>query len=650
MHGRDFYLRLLSHPFSVTAVSVDLLYNPFPKHPREAPEAESIKLAPMNFLQGSHNAHIEHMVNYHVEGGFQAHVSVINPEQRSLFDILRPITDASHTRDRKRSPPDSFCFPGTRLQVVKNVNGWAKSEITSDAEPHEVCNTSEREDRPVISFFFFRNAGDRGRIWRLATTLASQMASVIPQTEPFIREAVQANPALLMQDEGGVSLQARMQCLVYAPFRAVVRKKKRVRALTQGPFLIVLDGLDECENKDEVQELIDGMLEFFSGNPLIPLRVFITSRVEQHIQSRLNVPAVKLDNLVDHCSNNDIATFLDILFEDGCRRNPVIRAYVQQHGEWPTQSDRRKLVEHIGGSFIFASVVFKFIMATNTEANDPPTPMDRLPLALEMNPGLDGLYTQTLTRSKHLPHFPDIISTIALLVTPIPTSGIAELLGIHTYEVVNALVNLQAIIQVPGTDSIPVTFCHTSLRDFLTSQSRSGGFFAHPSHHVRLFLRCLECHLKHLRQDPELTIPSRDSISTVAQYALKYSNRHLLHGRICFKLSDFDSAIHLYREGIALQPSSLELMDGLAEVVRLRAHNTRSPMDWDEAISLYREALDLRPPPHPSRSDSLNTLGNALIDRYQFTGIMANLEEAISVYLWVMRLWAVIGAQALWPT
>ncbi|RXW22618.1 hypothetical protein EST38_g3240 [Candolleomyces aberdarensis] len=578
------------------------------------------------------------MVNYHVEGGFQAHVSVNRPEQRSLFDVLQPIIDASHTRDRKRSPPDSSCFPGTRIQVVKNVNSWAKSEITTPAEPHEVCDTSDREDRPVISFFFFRNAGDRSRIWRLATTLASQMAGVIPQTEPFIREAVQANPVLLMADEGGPSLRARMRCLVYAPFKAVVQRKKRVRALTQSPLLMALDGLDECDNKDEVQELIDGMLEFFNENPLIPLRVFITSRVEQHIQSRLNVPAVKLDNLADHCSDDDITTFLHILFEDGCRWNPVVQSYVQQHGEWPTKSDRRKLVKHIGGSFIFASVVFQFIMTTNTETNDLPTPMDRLPLALKMNPGLDGLYTQTLARSKHLPHFPDIISTIALLVEPLPTSGIAELLGIHTYEVVNALVNLQAIIQVPGTDNIPVTFCHTSFRDFLTTQSRSGGFFAHLSHHVRLFLRCLECQLKHLRQDPEFFIRSRVQISAVAHYAREYSYRHLYRGRSCFKLSEFNPAIQMCREGLALQPGTPELIENLASVVRLRAHNTRSLMDWDEAISLSRAVLELHPSPDPNRSNSFGNLGNALLDRYCNTCTTADLDEAISLYREALEL------------
>ncbi|KAJ2930645.1 hypothetical protein H1R20_g6447, partial [Candolleomyces eurysporus] len=596
-----------------------------------------------------------HLVNYQVEGAFHQHASLISAEQRSLFDILQPITDASHTRNRKRSPPDSACFPGTRLRAVRKVNRWARRDITTDSEPHmrwmhgyvgsgkssisqEVCDTSKREDRPVVSFFFFRNAGDRSKIGRLATTLASQMAAAIPQTEPFIREAVQRNSALLSPPGESVSLQDQMQCLVYEPFKALVRRKKRVRSLAQGPFLIVLDGLDECDDKDEVQDLIDGMLVFFNDNPLIPLRVFITSRVEEHIRSRLNVPAVRLDNLVDHCSDDDIATFLHILFEDGCGRNSVVQAYVRQHGQWPTQSDRRKLVKHIGGSFIFASAVFKFIMTMNTEASYPPTPMDRLPLALEMNPGLDGLYAQTLARSKHLPHFFDIISTIALLSAPLSTSAIAELLGIHIYEVVNVLVNLQAIIQVPGTDDIPVTLCHTSLRDFLTTQSRSGDLFAHPSHHVRLLLCSLECELKYLRQDPELFVCSGKQIPTVADYAYRYLHDHLNGGQGCFKPSEYSSALRLCREALALQPGIPEPIEVLANVFRDCAGQIGSLTDLDKAISLHREALQLRPSPHPDRSFSLDNLGHALLDRHWLTGTMADLEEAISVYRKALEL------------
>ncbi|KAJ2930667.1 hypothetical protein H1R20_g6430, partial [Candolleomyces eurysporus] len=464
------------------------------------------------------------------------------------------------------------------------------------------------------------------------------MAAVIPQTEPFIREAVQANQALLTPNEGGVSLRTRMQCLVYAPFKAVVQMKKKGRALTRGPFLIVLDGLDECDNKDEVQELINGMLMFFNENPLIPLRVFITSRVEEHIKSRLDVPAVMLDNLVDHCSDDDIATFLQILFEDACSRNLVVRTYVQKHREWPNRSDKRKLVEHIGGSFIFASAVFKFIMATNAEGGHAPTPMDRLPLALKMNPGLDGLYTQTLSRSMHLPHFSNIISTIALLQEPLPISGIAELLGIETYEVVNVLVNLQAIIQVPGTDDIPVTLCHTSLRDFLTTQSRSGDFFAHPSHHVRIYLLCLEHGLKVLREDPSLFIDSGKRISAVTDYDLDYSILHMEFGRGCFEPTEYDSAIHLCRERLAIQPDDPRLITTLAVAVHRRADQTESVTGLEEAISLYRGALELRPSPHPNRSYSLNNLGSALLDRHRRIESIADLEEAISLHREALEL------------
>ncbi|RXW16952.1 hypothetical protein EST38_g8911 [Candolleomyces aberdarensis] len=227
----------------------------------------------------------------------------------------------------------------------------------------------------------------------------------------------------------------QMQRLVYEPLKAAARRGP-VGSLAGHPFLIVIDGLDECNNKDEVEDLIDSMLAFFNENPFLPLRVFITSRVEQHIQSRLNVPGVHLDNLVNHCSDDDIIAFLDVLFQDARRRNPVIQAYMQEHGEWPTPREKQKLVEHIGGSFIFASAVFKFIMGSDASDNHPTTPMDRLPLTLKMNPGLDELYAQVLARSEHIPHFHDITSTIALLEAPLPTSGIAELLGISTYEMI----------------------------------------------------------------------------------------------------------------------------------------------------------------------------------------------------------------------
>ncbi|KAJ2929022.1 hypothetical protein H1R20_g8069, partial [Candolleomyces eurysporus] len=250
-------------------------------------------------------------------------------------------------------------------------------------------------------------------------------------------------------------------------------------SLTTGPYIIVIDGLDECEDRRGVEEFIDHMLDFFQRNPAIPLRIFIASRIEQHIRIRLEVDGVRLGNLDTRSPRKDVDRFLQASFQTVLKKDRVIRAYIRTRGEWPTKRDMVKLKNHIGDSFVLAATIFKYIVQPATE-DDASTPMDRLPRALEMN-GLDGLYAQTLSRSQHLPHFREVISAIALLWEPLPIVGIADLLTIEAFEVVRVLLNLQAIVHVPGTDEEgEVTVCHTSLRDFLTTSGRSGRFFVPP--------------------------------------------------------------------------------------------------------------------------------------------------------------------------
>ncbi|KAJ2914033.1 hypothetical protein MD484_g6367, partial [Candolleomyces efflorescens] len=442
------------------------------------------------------------------EARYSAPVGALNLRQHEAFDVdnelndlLAPIPDASYTRNRKTSPPDSDCFPGTREDVIAGITGWADSPVLFSIRVPRVywthgyvgCGKSSisqavsqkygRKGRLLASFFFYRNSGDRSRMIKFAVTLASQMVAAIPSTGKFVKAAVKADPALLTRE---VSLATQLEQLVYKPLIAVLKRGLIFKTLFNGPFLVVIDGLDECEDKDDVREFIEHLLDFFKRYPLIPLRFFVTSRVEQHIKESLDVKDVRLDDLVAHGSDEDILIFLEASFLLRSQRDPVIAAYTQTHGQWPTRLDMETLAHHIGGSFIFASALFKYIVGYS---DDGLTPMTRLPLTLNMNPGLDGLYTFTLARSQHLPHFSYLISTIALLFEPLPITGIAALLGLQTFEVLHILVNLQAIIHIPGTDELPLTFCHTSFRDFLTTERRSGAFFAPPSHHLHLAYR-----------------------------------------------------------------------------------------------------------------------------------------------------------------
>ncbi|RXW13791.1 hypothetical protein EST38_g12059 [Candolleomyces aberdarensis] len=357
----------------------------------------------------------------------------------NLILRLNPIFDASHTRDRRASPPDSACCPGTRENVIQGIKSWADLEIVLSETPvvhvywfHgfagsgksaislEIAKIYAGSGRLLASYFFFRNAGDRSRMNRFAATLAAQMAAVVPATSPFIEAALNAEPGLLTP---GTSLTLQLERLVYEPFQAALNLGL---VLTNEPFLIVVDGLDECEDKRGVVDFIDHMLDFFERHPSIPLRFFIASRVEEHIRSRLDNDGVVLGNLDSHSADKDIEMFLEASFRHAAGKDRLIKSYIRANGQWPTKSHVNKLIKHIKGSFVLASTIFKFIVQPATE-EDPSTPMGRLPLALEMN-GLDSLYAQTLARSQHLPHFHNIISTIALLHYPQPIVGIAKLL------------------------------------------------------------------------------------------------------------------------------------------------------------------------------------------------------------------------------
>ncbi|RXW19600.1 hypothetical protein EST38_g6255 [Candolleomyces aberdarensis] len=431
------------------------------------------------------------------------------------------------------------------------------------------------------------------------------------------------NPSLLDCERGGVSFNMQMQCLVFRPFRMAWEGGFIPDAMAKDPFLIVVDGLDECKDKHEVQEFIKGLVAFCKENPKVPLRVFLTSRMERHIQCHLDVPGVYLENLVDLCTEDDITAFFESEVSKG---NEVIESYA---------SKKHALFEFSGGSFISALAAFQFILKRGAKGL-----IAHLPQSLKTDLGLDWLYAEILARSERLPHFLDIMSTLALLRRPLTVSEIAELLGIESYKVANVLVNLQAIIPIPATDSIPVSLYHTSLHSFLTTKRRSGRFFAHPSFHVHLFFSCLKRTLMRVRfrlpQDPFFIHPIHRS--PAVEYSFSFLMAHFKLGEAFFCLLDFDSAIPLLNEALDLSPYTTLFNDTLAEVQFGRFKRTSSISDLEQAISHFRETVQLRPVHHLDYPSSLGKLTDALIHHSQRMGSTTGLKEAISLCRKALRL------------
>lgn len=422
--------------------------------------------------------------------------------------------------------------------------GCGKSAI-SQALAEEFANRG----RLLGSFFFFRGSGDRSKIYRLAVTLAIQMSASIPSTAPLV-EAGMKTPGF-----EGMSAGDQLTLLIFEPLKQIIcgsssastlpesgndevkveepkpRSERRAWRRTifpplfkrrspgstlgpgdsatppqtprpasaqEDPFLIILDGLDECEDRIEAAHLIDAILRFVGQHPQVPLRLFIASRIEEHIRARIERPAVHIENVVDHPSSLDIENVCRHTFEQAAKETRVIRAYGQQ---WPSDEEISQLVSHAGGSFIFISTLLRYILDPEDMQRDGLTPMERLKLALDMNPGLDGLYTELLQSAKHISHFQEVVLTLALLKTPFPISCLARLLHLPSFKVVNVFVPLQSIIHVPeDDDKTEVTIFHSSLREFILDEARSHDIFPTAERHsCRINLAYEVCRIGYLR-------------------------------------------------------------------------------------------------------------------------------------------------------
>jgi hypothetical protein len=117
---------------------------------------------------------------------------------------------------------------------------------------------------------------------------------------------------------------------------------------------------------------------------------------------------------------------------------------------------------------------------------------------LQSHSGLDPLYTRVLQSALPSRHFTRVLQTIITITEPLSITDLSYILQIECGDVIHALQGVQSIIMVPEDNQQPVQLFHTSLRDFLTTQARSQGFFISPAaSHLRIAADCLAAMTAH---------------------------------------------------------------------------------------------------------------------------------------------------------
>jgi hypothetical protein len=394
-----------------------------------------------------------------------------------------------------------LCLKGTREGVLLDIEAWEAAEMNESVYwlkgvagcgkstiAQTFAERSAAKGKLGASFFCSRDYPDRRNLHLIFLTLAHDLAYWSADFKTALVPVIRANPNV--QDD---SLPVQIEKLLVRPFKQ-----------TGLSATIVVDALDECEDKEPVSEFLSALALHVDNMPTV--RFFITGRPEDRIRSGFKLPSLRTKELPLHdvdsaIVDSDIKSFIAYrLDEIATRRRQAIS------GQWPSDRDIAIILKKTSGLFIIASVILRFIDSPST------SPQKRLELIVEPQEstiyegrsGIDVLYHQIVSAGvEHAdeddPVFFDqlhlVVGSIVLALKPLPRASLAEILEMTPQDIWMILTHLHSVLVMPESESEPIRILHKSFADFITDKERcpdARHFVDAPRHHSELGIHCLK--------------------------------------------------------------------------------------------------------------------------------------------------------------
>ena len=401
------------------------------------------------------------------------------------------------------------CMKGTRRDVFFDLETWLQNEqdkqifwlnglagtgkSTIAQTFAEMCFA---DGKLGASFFCSK---DRSNLQSIFPTLAFQLAHHYPHFRRELLPVLGTSP-----DIGQESLTSQVEKLLIGPFQA-----------TNIPTLIIIDALDECQDKKPASALLSVLSRHVDEIPLV--KFFITSRPEPHIRSgfRLELlqPYIRVLNLHEvkpALVNSDIKLFLKAELTNIVK----IRSICNFAEDWPRSQDIDALCKKAAGFFIYASTVVKFVASQYHVPNERLALITSLPqdTSHEGKAGIDLLYTKVLEQAlcdvdqEFYLHFKSVVGAVLLIFHPLSINALADLLRNcgTPFRIYTTLRTLHSLLLIPNSTEDPVHIFHKSFPDFLMDKKRctDNRFFIHPPiHHREILLSCLNVMKQRLKKN-----------------------------------------------------------------------------------------------------------------------------------------------------
>ncbi|KAJ3564218.1 hypothetical protein NP233_g8438 [Leucocoprinus birnbaumii] len=421
---------------------------------------------------------------------------------RSVMDILHPYTNPDAAMDSSARDPPPKCHPGTRVEILEQLDEWlvnpsrerqmlwlygpagsGKSAIAQTFA--EMCAERDR----LGATFFFSRPNQRDKPETVIPSLAYQIAFYCSEYKSIVAQAIMDDPQLLRK-----AMHVQFKRLIVEPFSRLQAER---HASVRRPYLVVLDGLDECaglRSQCELVKLISELVRLKRGFPVIWL---LCSRPEAHLRHAFaRTPECgHLKLLLDEGSRDDVERYLRDSLAAIKDENPDIVPL-----DWPSE-DQVKIILHVAsGLFVIASVAIRYIDDPAAVLVNPVERLNALFAYLKHSASvgitsplaaLDLIYLQILrdVPSEIFPSTRRILMHAAFRFSyathvipeypPLSAQAACNLLQFNQSTFYGALRHLHSVLEVPPPEEAaekPLKFYHTSFHDFLLDSNRSGSF------------------------------------------------------------------------------------------------------------------------------------------------------------------------------
>lgn len=405
--------------------------------------------------------------------------------QNTRLESLAPAKLASYDSTLSTEIHRRTCTEGTRTTILSKMDEWSLDSSAPDlywmdgmagtGKTTIACSFSkklEASKQLAASFFCTRNSPECRQVSRIIPTIAYQLARYSIPFQSALCEVLGSEP-----DIGTKNVMKQAERLLKEPL-------DKVKEAMPDNLVVVIDALDECEDRRGVRLVLDLLFKFA---PFMPLKFFVTSRPEPAIYSKM----------VSQTSSSRTVLHLHEIEKSLVKAD--IELYLREELSFmpPTDEEIELLVERSGNLFIYAATLVRYIQPTSYSVD----PQRRLRSVLAMTPQsisqyaeVDALYTVVLKSVLGEAHLDAeevedmrlVLWTVLCAQEPVSIDTLANLAGIDTpRRALSALQPLRSVIHF-SESSGTVSTLHASFPDFMFNQSRSGSYFCDRTAHNQL--------------------------------------------------------------------------------------------------------------------------------------------------------------------